>query len=109
MTYKIAVGSSDGKVVNAHFGRTPQFLIFELSKDLIRYIELRENLPGCSNLNEPQGTMEDTVSLISDCHYVLISQIGPAMVERLKASKIEPLVIKNYIEDALLEVQHQIP
>ena len=30
MSFKIAVSSSDGKVVNRHFGRTEKFLIFEI-------------------------------------------------------------------------------
>lgn len=109
MVYKIAVGSSDGKVVNAHFGRAPQFLIFEVTTDMIRFDELRENLPGCSNLDAPPGNMNDTIQLISDCQYVIVSQIGPSMVQRLSEKNIKALVIKNFIEEALLEIQRQIP
>lgn len=105
---KFAVGTSDGKVVNAHFGRTPMFLIYDISKESIEKIEVRENEPGCSNLNEPKGTMENTITLIGDCDYVVVSQIGKPMVQRLEQSGIRALVIRDFIDDALIEMQKYV-
>jgi len=108
MTYRIAVASSDGKVVNCHFGRATQFLIFDYVTIENRMIlfETRENNPGCINLIAPNGTMEDTIKLISDCHYVLVSMIGPSMVENLQERGITALIIKNFIPEALEEWKH---
>ena len=46
MAYKIAFASSDGKVVNQHFGRTKQFLIVEIDGKDYKYIETRVNEPS---------------------------------------------------------------
>lgn len=37
MAYKVAFASSDGKVVNQHFGRTKQFLIVEIDNKDYKY------------------------------------------------------------------------
>lgn len=42
---KVAVVSSDGKVINQHFGKASRFLIFEVNCDEIRFIEVRETIP----------------------------------------------------------------
>lgn len=102
---KIAVASTDGKVINAHFGRTSQFLIFELKEDGMEYIEKRTNAPGCGQLNHPLGTMEDTIKLISDCSLVLVAQIGPTMIERLQEMGITAMRKPQMIEDALNEIE----
>lgn len=101
MMIKVAVGSSDGIVVNAHFGRTPQFLIYEISENGHKLIEVRDNKPGCSSLNEPKGTMDETIEVIKDCQYLIVSQIGKPMCEKLKTFGIESFVIRNMIEEAL--------
>lgn len=104
---KIAVASSDGKVINAHFGRTPQFLIFDVSDKGIQFVEQRRNAPGCTQLNAPVGTMEETINLIKDCSIVLVAQIGPAMIERLEEVNITAIKRPKMIEDALKEIEQE--
>lgn len=108
MEIKVAIASSDGKVINAHFGRTPQFLIFQLTEKGYSFIEVRKNLPSCSNLDEPKGSMEDTIQLISDCQYVISSQIGPGMVDRLKNLGIIAYSHPTMIEDGLEALLHNL-
>lgn len=105
---KAAVGSSDGKVVNVHFGRASQFLIFNVSREGYEFEEIRKSKPGCSNLSKPVGTMKETIELIKDCDYVLVSKIGRAMVERLKEVGIIALEMPNFIEDVLHDLSNSI-
>ena len=44
---RVAVASSDGKVINQHFGKAIQFLSFELNKDSYKFLQLRINQPAC--------------------------------------------------------------
>lgn len=104
MKLKVAVASSDGKVINSHFGRTKQFLIFEIDKEGFEFLELRTNQPGCSSVSDAPGTMEETIQLISDCQYVLSSQIGPGMVQRLAAINILGMSKPTLIEEGLEEL-----
>lgn len=43
MSYRVAAASTDGKVVNQHFGRAELFHIFEISEDEgYRFLESRK-------------------------------------------------------------------
>ena len=105
---KIAVATSDDKVINAHFGRTPKFLVFSLEKDKICFLEERANEPGCSNLIEPKGTMEETIGRIKDCDYVLVHQIGKPMIKQLEEVGVIGLKRPGFIQDALEELQKEL-
>lgn len=104
MCIKVAVASSDGKVINSHFGRTRQFLIFEINDQTYTFLEIRENRPGCRSLKEPLGSMEETLELISDCKFVIAGQIGPSMISRLESMNIIGLSKPNFIEEGLKEL-----
>lgn len=108
MRVKVAVASSDGKVVNTHFGHATQFLIFEVGRNDQHFIELRENQPGCSSLDNPKGTMDDTIACISDCHYVLVSQIGKPMCNRLLVEGIKAYAIPNIVDDAIESLREKV-
>lgn len=104
MAYKIAVASSDGKVVNRHFGRAEQFLIFEAEGGRYEFLERRENIPSCVEWEHSDETLLYTVKLISDCKIVLASRIGPGAVELLSCYGIKALAIGDFIEAALEKV-----
>lgn len=76
---KMAVASSDGKVINQHFGKATRFLIIESDGEEIKVFEVRENTPACGSL-EYGGHADDvlnrSISIISDCFAVLCSRIG---------------------------------
>ena len=48
MAIRAAVASSDGKIINKHFGKADYFLIFELRDGEFRYIEKRNTAPCCN-------------------------------------------------------------
>src|SRR3972149_5983876 len=91
---KVAVASADGKMVNLHFGKATQFLIFQVGQKGIEFVEKRENpfLCGCVTEAEecgqsgiPQDPMDQAVLSLKDCAAVLCSRIGPECQERLLA------------------------
>lgn len=99
---RVAVASSDGKVVNQHFGRATRFLIFELERDgEFKYITTRENVPPCSGGEHDPGLLNNTVNLLLDCQAVLVSQIGPGAEKLLLAKGIKAMQRPNFIEAAL--------
>ncbi|TCK92833.1 putative Fe-Mo cluster-binding NifX family protein [Natranaerovirga hydrolytica] len=104
MNVKVAVASSDGKVINSHFGRATQFLIFQLKDKEYNFIEIRKNKPSCSNLDNPKGNVEDTIALIFDCDYVLCSQIGEGMLNRLSQTGIRAIAIRDWIDNGLKKI-----
>lgn len=100
---RIAVVSSDGKVINQHFGKASRFLIFEVGGGKIQFVESRENTPLCGSADD--GHSDDALcrilSLISDCEAVLCSRIGGGAEGVLRKNGIRPVEAPYFIHDAL--------
>lgn len=75
---RVAIVSSDGKVINQHFGKAARFLIFEIGGGKPQFIEERKNIPVCGSAETGHAdeALNRTISLISDCEAVLCARIG---------------------------------
>jgi predicted Fe-Mo cluster-binding NifX family protein len=105
MSIKVAVASSDGIVVNQHFGHTEQFIIYDLKdKADFTFLEVRKINPPCSFGTHNQNALEEAVEKISDCNYVLCYQIGKGAYEVLKERGIYAFAVGDYIEAALIRL-----
>lgn len=108
---KVAVASTDGKVVNDHFGRAKAFYIFELEKDRITYIEKRETAPSCPTYTGGEGVPEgsqDAVDTVADCAAVVVAQIGAGAIRRLEKRNITALVLPLVLEEALEAARNEL-
>lgn len=75
--YLIAVASSDGIVVNNHFGRAGSFYIYEVNDDeSIDFFEKREVTPICDGGNHSEERLKENLLIFQDCRYLLVSRIG---------------------------------
>jgi Uncharacterized conserved protein len=105
MTSKVAVASSDGKVINQHFGRSRHFLIFEIDdQGEYRFLESRSNDPPCGISEHFEDDMQRTVDLLSDCSIVLVSRIGPAAKQSLSVKNIFAYAVPDQIDRALMKL-----
>ena len=100
---KVAVVSSDGKVINQHFGKASRFLIFEVDCGEIRFIEVRETIPlfGSADYGHADEALNKTMSLIADCEAVFCSRIGIGVEKELKINGIKPIEAPYLIHEAL--------
>lgn len=101
MSYRIAFASSDGKVVNQHFGRTKKFLIFEIEDSSAEFVELRENKPACQGFEHTDKVLGRSIELIADCKAVFVSQIGYGALAALQAKGIRTFEAPCFINDIL--------
>ncbi|MEA4924609.1 hypothetical protein SDC9_167162 [bioreactor metagenome] len=102
MSYKVAVASSDGRVINQHFGRSRKFLIFEITdQSRWAFLENRDNVPPCSSGEHSEDDMERTIDLLSDCSIVLASRIGPGAEQKLSLRGIKSYSVPYLISDTL--------
>lgn len=109
MKFKIAVASSDGKVINQHFGHCRQFMIFDAdSKGQWNFSEIRNTVPACSIGEHEASSMADAVNAISDCRMVLVSQIGQGAMEALEVAGIKAYVLPGLIYSALNKVLNSL-
>jgi nitrogen fixation protein NifX len=104
MAYKVAVASSDGKVVNQHFGRATQFLIFDIEDESFKFSKLIKTAPFCSNGEHDDAKLSLATESLVGCRAILVTQIGNGAMEALERKGIEAFDIKGLIDDALNKI-----
>ncbi len=104
-SYKIAVVSSDGIVVNQHFGHADKFLIYEVKNDKnYRFVEIRTVEPVCNFGNHDDKHLTENLLKIQDCKYLLVSRIGAGASMRAEQIGITPMELPDMIEESIRKV-----
>jgi len=98
---RIAVCSSDGRMVDEHFGTTPQFLVLDLENDTPKFVEKRANLPACHGSGHVGEAMANSIDTISDCQILLTVRAGPPVLARLAQKGIEVVQLTTSISEAV--------
>ena len=109
MAYKIAIGTSDGKSVNLHFGEIESVSVYEVNESdgsysfleerkITRAPEKEECESGCSCGSNFAVKVSQT---ISDCTYFLVAKIGPKPHRLLQENKVNCLEAPFEIEEAV--------
>lgn len=101
-SFLVAVASSDGIVVNNHFGRAGTFYIYKIDelKDYL-LVEKRELEPVCDGGTHNENRLNESVSKFLDCKYVLTSRIGPGAANALESFGIIPMELPGMIQESL--------
>lgn len=100
--YLIAVATSDGIVVNQHFGRAKEFLMIGLDEEnQIHRIGKRKVIPVCEGGNHDDRKLETTAKMFADCKYILVSRIGQGAAYTLERFDIIPMELPGIIEESI--------
>ncbi len=100
--YRAAVASSDGIVVNRHFGRADTFYIYEVKENgRCRLLEIRNVTPVCDGGNHNDKDLLANISRLKDCKYILVSRIGPGAANAAEQSGIIPMELPGMIEESI--------
>lgn len=115
MRYRIGIASSDGKVVNQHFGRAQEFHIVDADDDgNINFVERRAVCPVCNGGNHDDEQLMNSANKLSDCNYILVSKIGQGAAAALDSKGISSFEIPGIIEEsvskmlAYVEIQNML-
>ncbi len=114
MVYRIAVASTDGIVVNQHFGHAQQFHIIEIDPENLTYsyAGTRVTERVCQGHFHNDSSFDKVIDVLSDVHAVIVAKIGQGASQQLESRgltvyeapfPIEPL-IEKIINDKLWEV-----
>lgn len=103
MVIKIAIASTDGKVVNQHFGRADAFHIIDADSETMTfsYRERRSVVPICQGQEHEDDQLLALAQRLKDCSYILVSRIGLGARNVLEQQKIEVFELPGFIEDSL--------
>jgi nitrogen fixation protein NifX len=118
LMFKVAFATTDGIKVDEHFGRAGQFVIYEITKDGYRFIELRKFAEGRDiEIEETKGMgevhesrVQKKVDKLSDCKIVYLTEIGGPSAARLVNKGIMPVKVKEgvLIEETLQKLLETI-
>lgn len=100
--YKVAAASSDGIVINQHFGRADTFYIYEVAgAGNYRFLETRTVTPVCNGGNHSDKELRENISKFKDCKYILVSRIGMGAANIVEQSGITPMELPGMMEESL--------
>ena len=103
--YRVAVASSDGNLVDRHYGRAERFFIYLVDDDEgYDLCEEREASPVCRGGSHAVAAMVESVRHLSDCRYVVASRIGAGAAQALAAAGIIGMELPGSIDDAIVRV-----
>jgi len=99
--YKIAVASSDGIVVNSHFGRAKRFWIFAFKNGKLEHLEAREVVPVCEMGTHDEAVLKENVERLSDCTHILAARVGNGARAIIESYGINVYELPGLIEESV--------
>lgn len=92
-TLRMAVGSTDGRTVDAHFGHLREFLIHDVSPHGVRLVERRRTDRYCSGpttCGDAAPALAGAIQALRDCAVLLCARIGFEPWRPLEEAGIQP-------------------
>jgi nitrogen fixation protein NifX len=115
---KIAFATTDGNLVNEHFGRAGMFAVYEMDLLGYRFVETRafgdgrdESVVSTRGMTqEHDSAVNAKVDRLADCKLIYLTEIGGPSAARLVKKGIMPMKVKEAmpIETALKQLQETI-
>lgn len=96
---KVAFTSSNGEMIDQHFGQTQNFHIWEIGPDEAKFLT---TISAITAADDEEDRIQARASAIADCAIVYTMQIGGPAAAKLVGRKIHPM--KTNSEIAIAEI-----
>ena len=104
-TYQIAVASSDGIVVNQHFGHAVTFYIYHVKENVLCEGRMvRQMKAVCHTGDHDDNQLRENMKKLQDCKYLLVSRIGYGAAMQAEQLGIIPVELPGGIEESIQKV-----
>lgn len=104
MSNRIAIASTDGIVINQHFGHADRFHIVDIEENGYSFVETRKVAKCCNGGEHEESSFETVASTLGDCKAIFVSRIGPGAATYMEAKGFEIFEAPYVIEDVLKKV-----
>ena len=88
---RVACASNNGEKIDGHFGSCARYLIYQINKDEIRLIDIREP----AEVSDGEDKNAFRASLIDDCQILYTMSIGGPAAAKVVRAGLHPIKIKN--------------
>ena len=85
---RVAFTSSDGVVVDEHFGRTASFAVWEIERERAAFVE---NVSAITTAEDEEERTSARASAVATCAIVYTVAIGGPAAAKLVARRIHPM------------------
>lgn len=97
---RVAIGSNNGALINGHFGSCIRFLVYQLSQQELRLVDIRSTIEADSSDDRNLFRAQ----LIKDCHVLFVQSIGGPAAAKVIRQDIYPIKVPDPIE-AIAQLQ----
>lgn len=91
---RVAIGSNSGALINGHFGSCIRFLVYQLSSNDYRLVDIRSTIEADSADDKNLYR----ANLIKDCHVMFVQSIGGPAAAKVIRNDIYPIKVPDVIE-----------
>jgi len=93
---RVAIASNLGTLLNGHFGSCIRFLVYQLSRNECRLVDIRSTIDA----DNAEDKNMFRAQLIKDCHVLFIQSIGGPAAAKVIRADIYPIKVPEVIEAA---------
>jgi nitrogen fixation protein NifB len=109
----MAVATEGGGIINQHFGKAKEFLVYEATATDVRFVGIRRADNYCTGPSEcgsGESIIPDIIRALDGCEVLLCARIGYAPWSELEAAGIQPNGehAMEPIEDAVAAVYREM-
>ncbi|MDR3238955.1 MAG: dinitrogenase iron-molybdenum cofactor biosynthesis protein [Clostridiales bacterium] len=101
MPIRTAIATTDGKVINEHFGRAEAFYIVDIDETEAPVVEKRAVTHLCGGGDHDEDVLQKTIERLLDCRVILVAKIGPGARRALEAAGLSVFEIGLPIPEAI--------
>ncbi len=84
---RIAIASNTGNLLNGHFGSCIRFLVYQLSRNDIRLVDIRSTIEA----DDAEDRNQFRAELIKDCQILFVQSIGGPAAAKVIRADIYPI------------------
>lgn len=102
----VAVATSDGEIIDRHFGQAEEFFIYKSTNNRFKLVEKRvvsRYCTGVENCNTDKNRLNEIIKILNDCDKVICLRIGTEPRNKLENSGIDILEMYDTVENALYD------
>lgn len=86
---RVAIASNSGEELDGHFGSCPHFLVYQVSTDEVRLIDIRKT-EGASESDDRNAFR---ANLCKDCHVMYVQSVGGPAAAKIVRTGIYPMKV----------------
>jgi nitrogen fixation protein NifX len=90
---RVACASNAGEVVDGHFGSCERFLIYQVTPDQLKLVDIRPTLEADHDHDRDRNAAR--AALISDCDVVFVQSIGGPAAAKVIRANVHPVKVAH--------------